>query len=125
MRLCAFPLGRTFYGPSDRLGHRVAEILLEPTETRDQLTSGMFVPTDPADPLAQLEEALVQVIAAEPVEQKLREAVKAGSVRGRTDGEIVTAGVEGGIITADEAELLRQAHQARREVTRVDDFPHL
>ncbi|HEX9080328.1 MAG TPA: acyl-CoA dehydrogenase, partial [Desulfuromonadaceae bacterium] len=125
IRLLAFPLGRTFSGPSDRLGHRVAEILLEPTETRDRLTAGMFLPTDPADPLAGLEEALARVVAAEPVEQKLREAVKAGIVRGRTDGEVVAAGVEGGIITPDEADILRKAHEARRDATRVDDFSHL
>lgn len=125
VRLLVFPLGRPFAGPSDRLCHRVAELLLEPSEVRDRLTGGLFIPTDPADPLARLEEALGRVIAAEPAEQKLREAVKAGKVRGGTDAEIVAAGVEEGVITAEEADILRQAQDARREAIKVDDFPSL
>ena len=125
MRLVVFPLGRPFAGPSDRLGQRVAAILLEPSEARDRLTAGLFVPEDPADPLARLEDALTKVIAAEPVEQKLRDAVKSGKVRKGTDREVVEAGVLAGIITEDEAVALRLAHEARRDATRVDDFPRL
>ncbi len=125
LRLVVFPLGRPFAGPSDRLGRQIAAILLEPSPLRDRLTAGLFIPEDPAEPLARLEDALAKVIAAEPVEQKLREAVKAGKVRKGTDGEVVAAGMEAGIITGDEADLLRQALEARSEATRVDDFPQL
>ncbi|HTH39287.1 MAG TPA: acyl-CoA dehydrogenase domain-containing protein, partial [Rhodocyclaceae bacterium] len=61
----------------------------------------------------------------EPVEQKLRDAVKSGKVRTGTDREVVEAGVLAGIITEDEAVALRLAHEARRDATRVDDFPRL
>jgi acyl-CoA dehydrogenase len=125
LRLVIFPLGRPFAGPSDRVGQQIAAILLEPSPLRDRLTAGLFIPEDPADPLARLEDALAKVIAAEPVEQKLREAVKAGKLRKGTDGEVVAAGVEAGIITGDEADLLRQALEARSAATRVDDFPSL
>jgi hypothetical protein len=55
----------------------------------------------------------------------LREAVKAGRLKGEMDAEQATAGVAAGIITAAEADIVREAHEARREVIRVDDFPKL
>jgi hypothetical protein len=43
-----FPLGRPYEVPSDKLGHEVAQLLIEPSATRDRLTAGMFVPRDEA-----------------------------------------------------------------------------
>ena len=125
LRLFVFPLGRPFAGPDDRLGHRVAGILLEPSPVRDRLTAGLFIPADPDEPLGRLEDALVKVIAAEPVEQKLRDAVKEGRLRKGTDTALLEAGVEAGIITGVEADTVRQAEEARAAVIRVDDFPQL
>ncbi|MCM2359503.1 MAG: acyl-CoA dehydrogenase [Geobacteraceae bacterium] len=125
LRLLLFPLGRPFGGPGDRLGHLVAETLLEPSPLRDRLTAGLFIPEGADEPLARLEDALVKAVAAEPVEQKLREAVKAGSIGKGDDAAILTAGVAAGIISGEEAETVRQALAARREAIRVDDFPAL
>ena len=125
LRLLVFPLGRPFAGPGDRLGHRAAGILLEPSPARDRLTAGLFIPAGPDEPLGRLEDALLKVVAAEPVEQKLRDAVKAGQLKAGPDEALLAAGVEGGLITGDEADTVRQALDARREVVRVDDFPHL
>ncbi len=123
LRLFVFPLGRPFAGPSDSLGHRVANILLEPSEVRDRLTAGLFLPAELDEPLGRLEDALVKVIAAEPVERKLRDALKKGLLKGRTEAEILEAGLGAGIITADEANAMQLALEARWEAIRVDDFP--
>ncbi|KAF0219320.1 MAG: acyl-CoA [Geobacteraceae bacterium] len=125
LRLFVFPLGRPFAGPGDRLDHVVAGILLEPSQVRDRLTAGLFIPAGPDEPLGRLEDALVKVIAAEPFEQKLRDAVKKGSLRKGTDAELLAAGVQAGIITGEEADIVQQAQEARREAIRVDDFPSL
>ena len=125
LRLCIFPLGRPFSGPGDSLGHRVADILLEPSSVRDQLTAGIFLPKEPDEPLGRLEDALVKVIAAEPVEQKLRDAIRDGRIRAGTEVDTLEAGLIAGIITSDEAERMQLALEARREVIRVDDFPAL
>ena len=45
MRAIVFPLGRPYVIPSDKLGHDVAKLLLEPSATRDRLTAGMYLPT--------------------------------------------------------------------------------
>jgi acyl-CoA dehydrogenase len=123
LRLIVFPLGRPFAGPSDRLGHQVANILLEPSSLRDRLTGGIFIPLEPGDPLGRLEDALEKVVAAEPVEQKLRDAVKAGRLKALRDESLLDAGLTLGVITSDEAQTLRLAMEARRDAIRVDDFP--
>jgi len=122
LRLFIFPMGRSFAGPDDSIGHRVAQILLGPSEARDRLTAGLFLPAGLNEPLGRLEDALVKVIAAEPIEQKLRNAVKEGRIEKGKDAEILAAGLQAGVITTDEANLVRIALEARREVIMVDDF---
>lgn len=122
LRLLMFPLGRPFAGPSDRLGHRVAGILLEPSPARDRLTAGLFLPKSSTEPLGRLEDALHKVIAAEPVEKKLRDAVRAGSLKEQRDALLLEEGARAGVVSAAEAEILRMALAARAEVVRVDDF---
>jgi acyl-CoA dehydrogenase len=125
LRLLIFPFGRRFHCPHDRLSARLAGVLMEPSPLRDRLTSGIFIPADSTDALGRLEDALKKVKAAEPVEQKLKNAVKDGRLKVWTQDAAPEAGVQAGVITGDEAELLRQAEEARREVIRVDDFPRL
>ncbi len=125
LRLLVFPLGRPFAGPSDRLGHRVAGILLEPSSARDRLTAGLFLPKSLTEPLGRLEDALPKVIAAEPVEKKLRDAVRAGKLKEQPDALLLEEGVRAGVVTSAEAEILRLALAARIEVIRVDDFSKL
>lgn len=125
LRLLIFPLGRPFVGASDSVGHRVAALLMEPSPARERLGAGLFLPTEPDEPLALLEDALHKVIVAESAEARLRNAVRDGRLAGGTDAELVAAGVAAGIITATEADAVRQADEARRAVIRVDDFPAL
>ena len=80
MRRVVFPLGRPYVVPSDKLGHDVARLLIEPSATRDRLTAGMYLSQATDNPLAQIERALAATIAAEPIEAKLRAAVKDGRV---------------------------------------------
>ena len=68
MRRVVFPLGRPYVVPSDKLGHDVARLLIEPSATRDRLTAGIYLSRADDDPLAQIERALAATIAAEPIE---------------------------------------------------------
>ena len=78
MRRFVFPLGRPYVVPSDKLGHQVAQLLLEPSATRDRLVAGSFVSKAADDPVALIEHALVATLAAEPIEAKIRAAIKDG-----------------------------------------------
>ena len=52
-----FPLGRLERQPGDRLGHKVSQLLMSPSETRSRLTNGMFISADVNDPVGLLEAA--------------------------------------------------------------------
>ncbi len=123
LRLITFPLGMPDPCPGDRLGHRVAAILLAPSAVRERLTTGIYAPADLGEPLGRLEDALQKVIAAEPLEKKLRDAVKSKRIASDSDEQTLQEGVQAGIITAAEAGIVIASQEARREIIRVDDFP--
>jgi len=122
LRAVVFPTGRQRRGPSDRLGQKVAGILLGPSPARDRLASGAFLPMDMREPVGRLEDALRKAIAAEPLERKLGAAAGLGQLEPGNEAQMVEAGLQAGVITRPEADILRAALEARREVIRVDDF---
>jgi acyl-CoA dehydrogenase len=122
LRLVLFPLGRGEREPGDRLSHRVAQLLLSPSETRDRLTQGIYCPADGSTVISQMELALPEVIAAEPLERRLLKAQRAGDLTAMTwDGQLQQAR-EKSIIDADEMELLRSARLKTLEIIAVDEF---
>ena len=118
-----FPLGRPYTVPSDRLGHDVARLLIEPSATRDRLTDGMYVPRDENDAVGAVELALEATLAAEPLEGKIRAAQKAGKLSGADPAKLARHAFEAGAITAEELALLERRAALRDKVIRVDDFP--
>ena len=117
-----FPWGPRFKKPSDALGRKVARIIMQPSEARDRLTMGVFVPTDQAEALAQIEDALRKAIAVESQEAQIRHAAK---IKGKDlDGidKVIEFGLAEKVISKQEAEAIRQAGHARRAVIEVDDF---
>ena len=126
MRRVAFPLGRPYVVPSDELGHEVARLLIEPSPTRDRLTAGLFI-GDPDEPVGLLEQALAAAIAAEPVERKLKDALRFGALDGRLapgqgDAEIAARAAASGVISESEAALLAASRELAARVVHVDDF---
>jgi acyl-CoA dehydrogenase len=123
LRLVIFTYGREFEPPRDKLGHAVVQTLLEPGPARDRLTAGVFIPKTEDEPVGALEAALRAVIAAEAVEAKIRGAAKAGTISGRFAEDLAEQAVTRGVITAAESGVLDRAHELRRKVIMVDDFP--
>jgi acyl-CoA dehydrogenase len=111
LRPLVFPWGRHRRPPSDQLTQTCARLLLSPSDTRDQLTDGIFIGTE-ADPIGQLEAAFTAVIAADDATRRLKEA-------GVTDLEVAR---EQGLITDDEVAQLTRARELTRAVIMVDDF---
>jgi acyl-CoA dehydrogenase len=124
LRLVIFPLGRHWASPNDALNHQVARLLLEPSEVRDRLTAGMFIPTREDEPIATLEEALKKTIAAEPLERELRHAVKVGRLVSTDEASRLHEAVVRKILSEHEVAQVRQARELRRAAIGVDDFPH-
>jgi len=123
LRRIIFPIGRPYVIPSDKLGHEVARLLIEPSATRDRLTAGMYLPSDEQDPFAVLERALAATIAAESIEKRIRAAQKEGRILGANADALADAARAASIIDDAEREVLRTAAALRDEVIRVDDFP--
>lgn len=121
-----FPLGRPYEVPSDRLGHDVAKLLIEPSETRDRLTGGIFIGAS-EEPVGLLERALALTLATEPLERRLKDAHRAGAFDSRTSpGEdrnaMLARAVRAGILDEAEAKLITEQRALVAEVVRVDDF---
>jgi acyl-CoA dehydrogenase len=123
MRFLLFPLGKPYRPPTDRLDHQTAGILQTTSAARDRLTAGIFVPNDPRDSVGRIEAALAKVIAAEPVEEKLRAAIRSGRLRPQDSESVLVEGVRQGVIQKHEEELVREAEALRREAITVDAFP--
>ena len=64
------------------------------------MTAGLFLPKSLTEPLGRLEDALRKVIAAEPVEKKLRDAVRAGKLKEQPDARLLEEGVRAGVVTS-------------------------
>ena len=119
----AFPLGREFSPPRDRMGSQVVGLLLTPGPARDRLTAGVYIPKDPDEPVAVLEAALRAVIAAEPIGTKIRKARESGAISASFADQIVEEAVAKGVITQAEKAAMDLAKQLRRRSIMVDDFP--
>ncbi len=122
IRAIVFPLGLRYSLPSDALGHKVAQVILSPSAARDRLTSGIYLPEEDHEQVAKLEDALVKVVAAEPVEQKLRSLLKKGDIEAGSKAEQAEQALKKELISQDEADKVWQAAAARWEVIQVDDF---
>jgi len=105
------PFGARVLGPSDRVVHQCAQLVLEPSAARDRLTSDLSHVADDGGQ-ARLEKAFVLVASTEEISKRLHAA------RLRDVNEAVKKGV----ITQSEAERLAAAHEAVAKVIDVDDF---
>jgi len=105
------PFGARVLGPSDRVTHQCAQLVLEPSAARDRLTPDLSHVDDDRG-LARLEKAFLLVTAAEDISKRIR----AAHIR---DGREAVAK---GVITQAEADQLAAAHEAVAKVIEVDDF---
>lgn len=117
-----FPLGKRLSPPSDRLGHEVASLLMQPSAARDRLTRGMYIPTDEKNAVGALESALFSALACEPLNTELEEARKAGKLKSHDELLRIAEAREQGIINAEQALQLERDYALRRKVIMVDDF---
>lgn len=121
-RLLIFPLGRHFAPPGDKLGHQVAEILLTPSETRDRLTQGIYLPSTNNEQLGRIEDALVKVIKVEHIEKRIRQGLGKYQPDYKGLEGMISLALQKQIITTEEADMIREAEKARSAVIQVDDL---
>jgi acyl-CoA dehydrogenase len=116
-----FPLGFPYAPPSDRLGKAVAGLLLTESDSRDRLTYGVYI-SDEDDASGRVHTAFHLVINSANAENAVRNALNE-PVTFSNYRELVQKAVESGVITEEQASLVRLAQEASRAVIEVDDFP--
>jgi acyl-CoA dehydrogenase len=122
LRFAIFPRGRTYSAPSDELGQRIVELLINPTPTRRRLADCAYTTLEPGNPLAQLDQALAMAEQVKPLERRVFDAKRAGEIVSEdTPGQIDEAEKKG-IITNEEAAAIRAFDARVMELTGVDDF---
>ena len=122
LRWIIFPWGRLYAPPVDKLGHEISTLLINPSEMRNRLTHGVFIPEDENEAITQLESALHKVVDAAHLEKKIRPFQKSFKPEYAGYDAMVKAAVAEGVIDKDEESLLIMANDARTKVIGVDDF---
>lgn len=117
-----FPAGQQLQRPRDRLNHKIAQLLMAPTETRARLSAGAFLATVPGNVMADLEDALLKTIESEAVEKLIKNAKREEVISGYTLLEQAQAALDKSIISKEQYDLFIQAYLARQKVIAVDDF---
>ncbi|RAP58639.1 acyl-CoA dehydrogenase [Oleiagrimonas sp. MCCC 1A03011] len=122
LRALVFPFGRREVPPSDRLGHRVAALLMCPSEARTRLLEWSFMTPTANNAIGRMNALLPDVIAAEPIERKFLKALKSGKITAHEYTEKLAQAEQQGAISEAERELLQRVHDATLEFINVDDF---
>jgi acyl-CoA dehydrogenase len=122
LRMLIFPRGRTFSAPSDELGRKIVNAIVNPTPTRNRLASSAYLTAEPSNHLAMLQQALEMADDIKPLERRVFDARRRGEVSAEdTPGQIEEA-ERLGVLTAEEAERIRKFDVLVMELTGVDDF---
>ncbi|MCM2679273.1 acyl-CoA dehydrogenase FadE [Echinimonas agarilytica] len=121
MKALIMPFGGHAKRPSDTLDHKIAKLSMIPGETRDRLGVMSFLTDCDNNPVGALQTALKDILAAEPIVAKVAKA-KQKKLAFMWLDKIAAEGLEMGVISDTEAELLRRAEKGRMRAINVDDF---
>lgn len=119
MRAVMYPLGRIAKRPTDKNDHQIARILMSPNDVRTRLGEGQFL--SPEGHFGFLEETLKNVIAAEPLYDKVCKAAGKRFSFTQLD-QLAAKGKELGVLSDDEVALLERTEVGRLRTINVDDF---
>jgi acyl-CoA dehydrogenase len=122
LRRIIFPRGRTYYSPADELGQKVVALITQTGESRERLSEQAFTTLHDNNPLGLLQEALELSEKLAPLEQKLRQARKEGLLKSEYLGYQIDEAKSAEVISATEADKLREFHDKVFALLSVDDF---
>jgi acyl-CoA dehydrogenase len=122
LRVCIFPRGRMYSAPPDELGQQIVALITRPTETRARLCDGIYAAPEPGCVIGQLQAALETGESLVALQQRLREATKAGLLPPGDFHEHIGQACSQGILSAEEAGQLREFDATVMALTAVDDF---
>ncbi|EAQ53452.1 MULTISPECIES: acyl-CoA dehydrogenase FadE [Vibrio] len=121
LRVVLMPFGRIRRAPNDKLDSQVAQILQTPSETRSRIGRGQYLEATEYNPVGKIEKALEVILQAEPLFDKVCKETHQKRAFLRLD-LVAQLGLEKGILTQEEANLLISAEEHRLYTINVDDF---
>jgi acyl-CoA dehydrogenase len=123
LRLVIFPAGMSFRPPLDARNRDAAQLVLVPGGARDRLTAGMYVSKSEADATGMLEAAFLATVACEPIDEKIRKALKKGKIAPQPGVELGVIAKDAGLISPEELTQWQRKEALRKGAIKVDDFP--
>ncbi|MES2105574.1 MAG: acyl-CoA dehydrogenase [Pseudomonadota bacterium] len=128
LRFLVFPFGRPYRKPSDALGSEVAVAMQVAGDSRDRLLADIFMSKIGADPGSYGETALQMLPQVESIEQRLKQAVREGSLDPMPQSFIdmqqwISYAADKGAIDGMEQSVLAEFASYGNQVVQVDDFP--
>jgi acyl-CoA dehydrogenase len=121
VRWLVFPLGASLDQASDRTGKEVARLMQSQNGSRERLVAGVYI-SDEDDASGRVHRAFNLVLKSVKAENAIRNALNE-HVTFANYKELVQKAVETGVITEEQATMVRLAQEASRAVIMVDDFP--
>lgn len=117
-----FPIGNHHSPAKDRLAKAVVKKTLSEDETRDRLTTHMYVNWDEDDATGILEVTLKEVKELAPLTKKLESAIKQGVLHRFHGNDWFEEAIDKSILTDNEAERLKRLEDLTNRVIAVDQF---
>jgi len=121
LKLIILPVGCWLKKPSDSTDHKVAALLQYHNDTRSRLGHGQYLTREPGNVLGQLEQTLEDIIACEPIFDKICRELGQRLPFYQLD-LVAEKGLAANIISEEEAQLLIKTEVARKATIEVDDF---
>ena len=122
LKLWLTPTGQVCKAPDDTLQREVAALLLEPSASRDRLTSGIFLSADEASQQWRLDAALKLAKPAADLQRELRHWQRSEGLESLPDDELWAIAVAEELITKEDLELLQRYRQLQLQIIQVDAF---
>jgi len=122
MRLVVFPVGNHFRPVSDALNAKVADMLLEPSDTRERISWLVFKNGGAHEPIGRMEHAWAVSQRCEEGYVKFYKLAAKGELAGDSVADRLSDAVARNLMTRGEADQAAEYDQVRYDVILVDDF---
>lgn len=122
LRFFMFPFGKPYSPPSDKLIHTLAQLGMKPGPSRARLSQGIYITDDPSDRTGRIEHAFQLAQQAKAAETRMKRLRKDGRLDGHSEDLRIEEALEKALISAEEAQLLKESRAAMLNAIRVNAF---
>ena len=119
IRFSVFPGGQSMRYPSDKMDHKLAQLMTQNNSFRDMLLKSVYLSGDPKQPIDKMEHALQLMISNADRYQKIHDLKRFKSIYLT---EKLAEKVAAGTLSQEDMDALVAVEQARWDAIQVDEF---